>query len=51
MLLLIVFRSMRFFEKLGMGIIVILIGTFLGFVRMAKDDFKAYRENRRNRPR
>ncbi len=40
---------MGFFVKLGMGVIVVLIGTFLGFVQMAERDFKAYREKRRNR--
>jgi hypothetical protein len=41
--------SMGFFVKLGIGIVVVLVGTFLGFIQEAKEDFKNYQEKRRNR--
>ena len=34
---------------LALGVVVVLISTFLGFVQEAKEDFKKWQEKRRNR--
>jgi hypothetical protein len=41
--------AMYFFVKLFLGVLVVLVITFLGFFQEAKHDFKAWQEKRRKR--
>jgi hypothetical protein len=39
---------MYFFSRFMIAILVVLVGTLIGFGKLASKDFRAYREKRRS---